>query len=629
MTLSPLRTDADRFLDAHGRQVLLRGVNLGGDSKVPFPHGGTQHPDDFADHRSASFVGRPFPLAEATTHFERLRGWGFNCLRLIVTWEAIAHAGPADFDADYLRYLRALCEQAGRHGFYVFVDMHQDCWSRMSGGDGAPGWTFEAVGLDLHAFDAADAALTMQQRFDHADPNPRQAAYPQMGWHLNYRLPANGIMWSLFWAGRRLTPDFRIEGLNVQDWLQGRFLAAMTAAARELVDLPHVFGFDLLNEPGLGWLGQPLSRPLPAVLPGPVLTPLDALAVARGLSVEVPVRGRGGAHAGTRRFNAAGRTIWRGACPFEAAGIYRLREGRMEALDEQAFERLNLNEDAFAPFYAAAARALRTLRPDWLVLVQIDPFGAMAGRPLPAELPAGAVHAGHWYDLTTLATKHFDPRHSVDLLSGELAESPEALRERYVRQLARVHQASRGLPTLIGEFGIPFDLDEGLAYRQWAAGERETAFAPHTQALTLMYEALDALGLSATQWNYTAGNRNDLRIGDQWNQEDLSVYSADQALPGEPLSGGRAVQGFARPYARAVQGQILHQHFEDGVFVLEFLADPAVAAPSELVLPLAQFPAGCRIQAGGSQLSWEQPQDGLLLVRAASAGRARIECHRL
>ena len=34
------------------------------------------------------------------------------------------------------RDLAEVCRRAGEHGLYVFVDFHQDVWSRMTGGDG-------------------------------------------------------------------------------------------------------------------------------------------------------------------------------------------------------------------------------------------------------------------------------------------------------------------------------------------------------------------------------------------------------------------------------------------------------------------------------------------------------------
>ena len=212
MPLTPLHAQGTCFVDAKGRQIILRGLNLGGDSKVPYPDGGTQHPNDFANHREVSFVGRPFLLSDADEHLSRIKAWGFNCLRLLTTWEAVEHAGPRQYDTQYLDYLQEICRMAGEHELYVFIDFHQDVWSRMSGGDGAPGWTFEAVGLDFSRFDAADAAHVMQHRFDYAGSADVQDAYPPMSWARNYRMPANAIMWTLFWAGKHVTPDFLIDG---------------------------------------------------------------------------------------------------------------------------------------------------------------------------------------------------------------------------------------------------------------------------------------------------------------------------------------------------------------------------------------------------------------------------------
>ena len=145
-----IRLDGPFFTDEYGRTCILRGVNLGGSSKVPTTPDGASHlPESFFDHRQVSFVGRPFPLEEADEHLERLKSWGLTFLRLLVTWEAIEHAGPGEYDEEYLDYLVQVVIKAGAHGFKLFIDPHQDVWSRFSGGDGAPGWTLEMVGMDL------------------------------------------------------------------------------------------------------------------------------------------------------------------------------------------------------------------------------------------------------------------------------------------------------------------------------------------------------------------------------------------------------------------------------------------------------------------------------------------------
>jgi hypothetical protein len=635
MPLSPLRVLGDRFIDADGRDVLLRGVNLGGDSKTPWPDGGTHHPSDFSDHRTVSFIGRPFPLAEAEEHFSRLRAWGFNCVRLLTTWEAIEHAGPGLYDQAYLDYFAEVARLAGDHGLYVFVDFHQDAWSRMSGGCGAPGWTFEAVGLDFTRFHDADAALVMQHAFDHADPNPHQAGYPRMSWSSNYKLPANGVMWSLFFGGRWLTPDFLVDGVNIQDFLQGRYLACLDQIARRVAGLAHVIGFESLNEPSIGWLGQGLSdrglaNPSPLAI-GPAISPLDGLALARGAPATVPVFG--GREEGAprvvaeRTLNPAGVTIWRdgAACPFEAAGIYAFDNGQASPLDEDAFRRgpsgggLDVPRDVFAPFFEDVARTMRAHRPDWLLFAEVEVAGPFVGRPYPQAMPSGSVNAPHWYDLANLATKRFDVDNHVDAFTGRPLRGEAEVRLSYVKSLgARKALAEPfGGPTLIGEIGVQFDLDHGASYEAWAAGARGSGvFAKQALALHLMSDALDELGLSATWWNYSASNRNDPRAGDGWNQEDLSIFSRDQQ--DATHDGGRGVEGFARPYVRAAQGRLARQRFDRATrrFEVDLDADLSVEAPTEIALPAIAYPFGAEVEAPPG-CRWEEIAGGLRIFALA------------
>ncbi len=110
-----VHTDGTAFKDDQGRTLILRGVNLGGTSKIPAKTS--------SDPRAVSFVGRPFPLAQADEHFRRLQGWGFTFERLVVPWEAIEHAAPGVYDKAYLDYLHELVKRANTYGIRVLIDL--------------------------------------------------------------------------------------------------------------------------------------------------------------------------------------------------------------------------------------------------------------------------------------------------------------------------------------------------------------------------------------------------------------------------------------------------------------------------------------------------------------------------
>lgn len=607
-----LDIDGEAFLDHAGRHVILRGVNLGGDSKLPSePNGQTHLPTDFADHRTVSFVGRPAPLDEIDEHLARIAHWGFNCLRLLTTWEAVEHAGPGQYDEAYLDYFAEVCRRAGDHGLRVFIDFHQDVWSRMSGGDGAPGWTFETAGLDFTKFQAAEAALVMQHNYDHG-LGGRQDTYPTMSWGSNYARPANAIMWTLFFAGASFAPAALVEGISVQQFLQDHYLGAMREVAKRVAHLDNVIGFDTLNEPSTGYIGKPMDGAI-VLGQGPVWTPLDGLAIASGNARSLPVFELGQGTTAVRTVNRDAVSIWLPGHvdPFREAGAWDLDEkGEPAALTPDFFERngdrqVDLQRDFMVPFFNRVADTVRSVRADWLVFAEIDPFDVARGQTFSDGMPARTVNSSHWYDVTALMTKRFSSDRMVHVLNGTIREGANAIEDGYLQELSVLRNVGAGLnggsPTLVGECGIQYDMNEAASYQRWADGDRSPSiWAAQTTALDLMYNALDKLLLSSTQWNYTASNRNDPMIGDGWNQEDLSIWSADQMVPDDPLSGGRAVEGFCRPYVRSAQGLIVSQCFDSasGVFEAVIDIDSAITAPTEIYVPLAQYHGGYSCTAG-------------------------------
>ncbi len=593
------------FKDERGRTLILRGVNLGGSSKVPYPDGATHIREGFYDHRKVSFVGRPFPLDEAGEHFARLRAWGLTFLRLLITWEAIEHAGPGLYDREYLDYLHEIVRRAGEHGLDLFINPHQDAWSRMSGGDGAPGWTFEAVGMDVTRFSEVGAAIVHTV---HGDP------FPRMIWPTNYTKLASATMFSLFFGGNDFAPRTTVDGKPVQEFLQRHYIDAVKQVVRRLKGSPNVVGYDTLNEPSPGLIGWPNLADHHGLLRlGDSPTPFQAMLLGAGFPQEVGIWRaglRGIREVGWRQVNPGGVRIWHEGvdCLWRQNGVWDLDgQGQPRLLRPQHFARVedravHFAEDYLRPFLERYAHEIRTVDPAAIIFLETMPWQALPHWD-PQAVP-NVAHAAHWYDGLTLFIKRFVPFLGLDVDTGKFVLGHRRVQRSFIERLARLkfetEERMGSIPTLIGEFGIPFDLQDKRAYR---TGD----FSQQVQAMDRTFQALEANLLSGTLWNYTADNDN--RRGDQWNDEDLSIFSRDQqADPGDLNSGGRALEAVVRPYARRVAGEPLEMAFDlkRRAFTLTFRHDPAVSAPTEVYVPNFQYPDGCLVKVSDGAYELDQ-----------------------
>ena len=686
-----LRAVGDRFVDGKGRVVQLHGVNLA--TKVPSkPAPMPTHLEqqvamdgttwDFFDGRSVSYVGRPFPLEEADVHLSRLRGWGLNCLRFNVTWEALEHAGPGQYDHEYIRYVRAVLERAAAHGFWIYIDPHQDCWSRFTGGSGHPSWTMEMVGMDVRKLVTCGAAVLHQTW-----PGDK-SRYTRMLWPTNAFKYAAGTMFSLFWGGDKYAPGFTIRGEPAQQFLQRHYINALATLAAALRGLPNILGFGSMNEPVPGFLGvKHLNQLYGPLRNGNMTTAFEGMALASGITTNVRffsatslkclITGRPLRYT---TLNPNGESIWLAgcSCPWQQAGVWSPAPGGGAVLHKpDYFRSADFGSAHYLPFarrYAAAIRA--ALGPEQLCFVELPPMdlklctfpriktaplneaaaaeevealpagekggageqggggtvdggtievnatsstgratltaaattvvrvappeassGQTAGEAADESALSGGVNAVHWYDNLTLYLGRYFASVSFDVQSGVPALGRNHVFRMLCRQLHELkligaHEMC-GVPTLIGECGIPFDMH---GYKAYKTGD----YAQPLRAMDATVSAMEENLLHYTLWCYTADHC--AKWGDNWNLEDLSIFCPElHDCPGDPYSGGRALHAVARPYATHVAG-VPHTsrfHMASGRYGLGFTtASDGAAGGGErsnetlIFVPMLHYPSG-------------------------------------
>lgn len=579
-----VRVQGDLFVDEQGRALQLRGVNLSGACKIPTtPNGATHLKDSLLETKHVSFVGRPFPLDECDEHYTRLKAWGMMHLRFLVTWEAIEHEGPGIYDMEYIAYVRQMLIRAKPYGFTIYIDPHQDVWSRWTGGDGAPGWIFEKLGMDTTKFQETGAAY-LHQYYE----TPTQ--FPKMLWPTNYLKYACATMFTLFWTGDEFAPQCKIDDVPVQKYLQEHYIKALGALARELRDLPHIVGYGTMNEPSKGYFEyQHLNKLQTELMNGPLPTPFEGMALASGHCMQVGVYSPGfnanvlGRPNSRIVVNLESASVWVAdrRCVWKEHGVWSTVQatGAPILLKPTYFQRpkIDWGRDIYLPFAQKYANHIREVcRPCWdpalnlpCVFIELPPSN-FGGVPFPRitkeELP-NAINAGHWYDGMTMFRGAFNENFTLDVLTKRPVLGFQKVRHQFVKEqkgfLHESHSHMGGVPTLIGECGIRFDLSGGKAFKTGDWKEQR-------KAMDTTVSALENNRLNFCLWNYCPLNTHDL--GDLWNLEDFSVFSRaeqtqdakkdQQAWKSNVHSGGRALRAFCRPYPLECNGRVLLSMFD-------------------------------------------------------------------
>lgn len=189
----PLQVTGQHFVDEQGRVVILRGINVSGDAKVP-----------------------PFRGVTDPAQLDPLSKWGLNSLRLLFTWEAF-EPSPCDYDEAYLDYYEQVTRWAAERGLYVIVDFHQDAFSRFSTGgcgEGFPAWAVHSsIRLREPRNDEGCASWGTKMLFD--------------------------------WSHHRTWHHFHRDS----EGARSAFLAMLERVAQRMARHPNVIGYDVINEP--------------------------------------------------------------------------------------------------------------------------------------------------------------------------------------------------------------------------------------------------------------------------------------------------------------------------------------------------------------------------------------------
>lgn len=204
--MEKIRAKGLEFVDNYGRERIFNGMNM---------------PD-----KNPEEMDNIYKFSEDCSFIDEFVKKGINIIRLGFTWAHI-EPEPGKYNEKYINSIEKVLNSCAEKGVYVFLDMHQDLYSHVCYGDGAPAW----------------ATIT----------EPYTAKKQKFVWAEGYFIGrACHRAFDNFWN------NVEYQGKGLQDY----YADMWRHLADRFKDHPALFGYDLLNEPFPGKDGGKVFRKL-------------------------------------------------------------------------------------------------------------------------------------------------------------------------------------------------------------------------------------------------------------------------------------------------------------------------------------------------------------------------------
>ncbi len=208
--MNTISVSGKRLVDEHGRERIFNGLNFVYKDVSADDDGIIRYHTDITEELLVA-----------------LKSKGMNIIRLGLTWAGI-EPEMGEYNLEYLDGYKKILKMCDKHEMYVFVDWHQDLFSKYCStpGDGAPKWAC------IHTKKTQDPILIWAEGyFFHKDI------------HQSF---------DDFWENRE------IAGRGLRD----RFCDMLTFTVDYLKDCKCIIGYDIFNEPFPGTPGGKIFKSL-------------------------------------------------------------------------------------------------------------------------------------------------------------------------------------------------------------------------------------------------------------------------------------------------------------------------------------------------------------------------------